>query len=124
MSTYLTTHDVELMHHVLIERYGGSLGLRDAGLLGAAIFRPQSGYYADTLLQAAALFESLIINHPFIDGNKRIAFAAMDVFLRMNQYHLLVDANEVYLKIMDLFKKNQMNIEHIHAWLLKISVKN
>ncbi len=124
MSTYLTTHDVELMHHVLIERYGGSLGLRDAGLLEAAIFRPQSGYYADTLLQAAALFESLIINHPFIDGNKRIAFAAMDVFLRMNQYHLLVDSNEVYLKIMDLFKKNQMNIEHIHAWLLKISVKN
>ncbi len=124
MSTYLTTHDVELMHHVLIERYGGSLGLRDAGLLEAAIFRPQSGYYADTLLQAAALFESLIINHPFIDGNKRIAFAAMDVFLRMNQYHLMVDSNEVYLKIMDLFKKNQMNIEHIHAWLLKISVKN
>ncbi len=124
MSTYLTTHDVELMHHVLIERYGGSLGLRDAGLLEAAIFRPQSGYYADTLLQAAALFESLIINHPFIDGNKRIAFAAMDVFLRMNQYHLLVDSNEVYLKIMDLFKKNQMNIEHIHAWLLRISVKN
>lgn len=124
MSTYLTTHDVELMHHVLIERYGGSLGLRDVGLLKAAIFRPQSGYYADTLLQAAALFESLIINHPFIDGNKRIAFAAMDVFLRMNQYHLLVDSNEVYLKIMDLFKKNQMNIEHIHAWLLKISVKN
>lgn len=124
MSTYLTTHDVELMHHVLIERYGGSLGLRDTGLLEAAIFRPQSGYYADTLLQAAALFESLIINHPFIDGNKRIAFAAMDVFLRMNQYHLLVDSNEVYLKIMDLFKKNQMNIEHIHAWLLKISVKN
>ncbi len=124
MSTYLTTHDVELMHHVLIERYGGSLGLRDAGLLEAAIFRPQSGYYADTLLQAAALFESLIINHPFIDGNKRIAFAAMDVFLRMNQYQLMVDSNEVYLKIMDLFKKNQMNIEHIHAWLLKISVKN
>ena len=124
MSTYLTTHDVELMHHVLIERYGGSLGLRDAGLLEAAIFRPQSGYYADTLLQAAALFESLIINHPFIDGNKRIAFSAMDVFLRMNQYHLMVDSNEVYLKIMDLFKKNQMNIEHIHAWLLRISVKN
>jgi death on curing protein len=124
MSTYLTTHDVELMHHVLIERYGGSLGLRDAGLLEAAIFRPQSGYYADTLLQAAALFESLIINHPFIDGNKRIAFAAMDVFLRMNQYRLMVNSNEVYLKIMDLFKQNQMNIEHIHAWLLKISVKN
>jgi len=121
MSRYLTTHDVEVMHHVLIERYGGSLGLRDLGLLEAAAFRPQSGYYADTLLQGAALFESLIINHPFIDGNKRIAFAAMDVFLRMNGYQLMVDSNRIYSKIMDLFKQKQMDIEHIHAWLLEIS---
>ena len=104
MSSYLTTHDVEVMHHVLIERYGGALGLRDANLLEAAVFRPQSGYYADTLLQGAALFESLIINHPFIDGNKRVAFAAMDVFLRMNDYRLIVDLNRSYSKIMDLFK--------------------
>ena len=121
MSSYLTTHDVEVMHHVLIERYGGSLGLRDANRLEAALFRPQSGYYEDTLLQGAALFESLIINHPFIDGNKRIAFAAMDVFLRMNGYQLNVDSNRIYSKIMDLFKQNQMDIEHIHAWLLEIS---
>ena len=121
MSSYLTTHDVEVMHHVLIERYGGALGLRDANLLEAAVFRPQSGYYADTLLQGAALFESLIINHPFIDGNKRVAFAAMDVFLRMNGYQLNVDSNRIYCKIMDLFKQNQMDIEHIHAWLLEIS---
>jgi len=51
-----------------------------------------------------ALFESLIINHPFIDGNKRVAFAAMDVFLRMNDYRLFVDLNRSYSKIMDLFK--------------------
>ena len=121
MSSYLTTHDVEVMHHVLIERYGGALGLRDANLLEAAVFRPQSGYYADTLLQGAALFESLIINHPFIDGNKMIAFAAMDVFLRMNGYQLMVDSNRIYSKIMDLFKQKQMDIEHIHAWLLEIS---
>jgi death-on-curing protein len=121
MSSYLTTHDVEVMHHVLIERYGGALGLRDANLLEAAVFRPQSVYYADTLLQGAALFESLIINHPFIDGNKRVAFAAMDVFLRMNGYQLNVDSNRIYSKIMDLFKQNQMDIEHIHAWLLEIS---
>ena len=121
MSSYLTTHDVEVMHHVLIERYGGALGLRDANLLEAAVFRPQSGYYADTLLQGAALFESLIINHPFIDGNKRVAFAAMDVFLRMNGYQLNVDSNRIYSKIMDLFKQNKMDIEHIHAWLLEIS---
>ncbi len=121
MSRYLTTHDVEVMHHVLIERYGGSLGLRDLGLLEAAVFRPQSGYYADTLLQGAALFARLIIKHPFIDGKKRIAFAAMDVFLRMNGYQLMVDSNRIYSKIMDLFKQKQMDIEHIHAWLLEIS---
>jgi death-on-curing protein len=63
----------------------------------------------------------LIINHPFIDGNKRIAFAAMDVFLRMNGYQLMVDSNRIHSKIMDLFKQKQMNIEHMHAWLLEIS---
>ena len=82
MPSYLTTHDVELMHHVLIEQYGGSSGIRDYGLPEAAIYRPQSGYYGDIYLQAAALFASLITNHPFVDGNKRIAFAATDVFLR------------------------------------------
>jgi death-on-curing protein len=90
MSRYLTTHDVEVMHHVLIERYGGSLGLRDLGLLEAAVFRPQSGYYADTLLQGAALFESLIINHPFIDGNKRTAFVVYMILTTNKPYPVIL----------------------------------
>lgn len=73
------------MHQVLIRRYGGASGIRDMGALEAAVFRPQSGYYDDIIWEAAALIESLTINHPFVDGNKRIAFAAMDVFLRINQ---------------------------------------
>jgi death-on-curing protein len=123
MPSYLTTHDVELMHHVLIEQYGGSLGIRDYGLLEAAIYRPQSGYYGDIYLQAAAFFESLITNHPFVDGNKRIAFAATDVFLRINGYRFITNSSQAYSKIMDMFDKKQMAIEHIHHWFTKIIQK-
>jgi death-on-curing protein len=63
---------------------GGSDGIRDLGALEAAVFRPQTGYYEDSIAEAAALFESLIQNHPYIDGNKRMALGAMDVHLRMN----------------------------------------
>src|SRR5438876_10548072 len=80
--------EVVVMQRVLVERYGGRHGLRDAGALESALFRPQSGYYDDAVWEAAALFESLAINHPFVDGNKRIAFACVDVFLRLNGFRL------------------------------------
>jgi len=64
------------MHADQVERYGGSHGVRDQGLLEAALYRPQTGYYADLIEEAAALWESLAQNHPFIDGDKRTAFAA------------------------------------------------
>ena len=80
---YLTVADVLSMHTVLMQRYGGAPGLRDPGALEAALFRPQTGYYEDIVAEAAALLESLAINYPFVDGNKRIAFAAADVFLRL-----------------------------------------
>ncbi|NCA73118.1 MAG: type II toxin-antitoxin system death-on-curing family toxin, partial [Sphingobacteriia bacterium] len=79
-----TVADVLGMHTVLIRRYGGAPGVRDPGALESALFRPQTGYYDDIVAEAAALVESLAINHPFVDGNKRVAFAAVDVFLRIN----------------------------------------
>ncbi|MBV9397760.1 MAG: type II toxin-antitoxin system death-on-curing family toxin [Bryobacterales bacterium] len=82
MRDYLTVAEVLAMHADQIERYGGSHGIRDPGLLEAALFRPQTGYYADLIEEAAALWESLSQNHPFIDGNKRTAFAATDTFSR------------------------------------------
>lgn len=85
---YLTVADVLGMHTVLMQRYGGAPGVRDPGALEAALFRPQTGYYDDIVAEAAALLESLAINHPFVDGNKRIAFAAADVFLRINGWRL------------------------------------
>ena len=80
--------DVLGMHAVLMHRYGGAPGVRDPRALEAALFRPQTGYYEDIVAEAAALLESLAVNHPFVDGNKRIAFAAADVFLRINGWRL------------------------------------
>jgi death-on-curing protein len=77
---YLTTIEILSIHAIMINKYGGSPGLRDLGALEAALFRPRTGYYSDIISQAAALMESLAINHPFIDGNKRVAFAVVNVF--------------------------------------------
>jgi death-on-curing protein len=89
-SVYLTVGEVLQIHHQLIEIYGGTHGLRDKALLESAVFRPQLGYYNNIAEEAAALMESLANNHPFLDGNKRIAFAAAHTFLLVNGYDLEV----------------------------------
>src|ERR1700758_3704677 len=96
MSDYLTLADVLAIHADQIERYGGSHGVRDPGLLEAALFRPQTGYYADLIEEAAALWESLSQNRPFIDGNKRTAFAATYTFLAINGVRLPANAQQTY----------------------------
>jgi death on curing protein len=88
---YLTVGEVLQIHHQLIENYGGIRGVRDKGLLESAVFRPQIGYYNQIAEEAAALMESLANNHPFLDGNKRVAFAAAHTFLLINGYDLEVD---------------------------------
>ncbi|MCL1926566.1 MAG: type II toxin-antitoxin system death-on-curing family toxin [Syntrophorhabdaceae bacterium] len=109
MREYLTAQDILGMHHILIERYGGMHGVRDMGAVEAAVFRPQSGYYADIVEEAAALVESLLINHAFVDGNKRIAFAACDVFLRINGYRLKADSKWIFARILKwiMLKENR-----------------
>jgi len=99
MKDYLTIADILGIHRVLLEKYGGLGGLRDRGALEAAAFRPQCGYYADHLEEAAALLESLLINHPFMDGNKRTAFAAADVFLRLNGGRLTASPAWLYERL-------------------------
>lgn len=84
------------MHADLIERYGGSHAIRDMGLLETALFRPQTGYYEGLIEEAAALWESIAQHHPFIDGNKRLGFAAMYTFLAINGEGLTVSAEETY----------------------------
>ena len=84
MTDYVTTVEALAIHADQIERYGGLAGVRDQGLLEAALFRPQTGYYPNLIEEAAALWESLSQNHPFVDGNKRTAFAITYTFLAIN----------------------------------------
>lgn len=114
---YLSIADVLGLHAVLMQRYGGAMGIRDPGALEAALFRPQTGYYDDIVAEAAALLESLAINHPFIDGNKRIAFAAADVFLRINGWRLQKPSRQIYADMMQMFDSGTFDIAHIEPWL-------
>ena len=114
---YLTVADVLGMHMVLMQRYGGVLGLRDPGALEAALFRPQTGYYKDIVAQAAALLESLAINHPFLDGNKRVAFAAADVFLRINGWRLHRVPMQIHDELMQMFESGTFDFAHLEPWL-------
>lgn len=114
---YLTVADVLGMHAVLVQRYGGAPGLRDPGALEAALFRPQTGYYEDIVAEAAALMESLAKNHPFVDGNKRIAFAAADVFLRINGWRLQGPPKRLYTQMMKMLESGTFDIAHLEPWL-------
>ena len=117
MTDYLTMAEVLAMHSDQIERYGGSHGVRDHGLLEAALYRPQTGYYADLIEEAAALWESLAQNHPFIDGNKRVAFAATYTFLAINGARLTADAQETYVFVAALYEASQFSFERLVPWL-------
>ena len=114
---FVTVADVLGIHAVLMQRYGGALGVRDPGALEAALFRPQTGYYDDIVAEAAALMESLAINHPFVDGNKRIAFAAADVFLRINGWRLQRAPIQIYAELMQMFESGTFDIAHLDPWL-------
>jgi death-on-curing protein len=109
--------EVLAMHADQIERYGGSQGVRDPGLLEAALYRPQTGYYTDLIEEAAALWESLAQNHAFIDGNKRTAFAATYTFLAINGARLTAGAEETYAFVTGLHEANQFNFDMLVPWL-------
>lgn len=117
MPDYLTLVELLTIHDRVIEEFGGASGLRDGGALESALFRPQTGYYRDVVQEAAALFESLVGNHPFVDGNKRVAFAATDVFLRMNGFVLEVDDDEAYRFITGSLERGELDLERIDRWL-------
>ena len=123
MTDYVATADALFFHEQLIERYGGSHGVRDLGALEAALFRPRTGYYESLVHEAAALFESLIQNHPFVDGNKRTAFAVVDVFLRINGFHMTGDSASIHEKIIRLMNLRQFDMGHLVPWLQSIVVR-
>lgn len=114
---FLSVDEVLEIHTASLGRFGGADGIRDMGLLESALYRPQSGYYENLVEMAAALFESLINNHPFIDGNKRVAFFSTDVFLRLNGYKIVVEPQGAYDFLMDLFASNSCDLEHLSPWI-------
>jgi death-on-curing protein len=117
MTDFLTLAEVLAMHADQVERYGGSHGVRDPGLLEAALYRPQTGYYAGLIEEAAALWESLAQNHAFIDGNKRTAFAAAYTFLAINGARITADAEEIYAFIAARYEANQFSFDKLVPWL-------
>ena len=114
---FLSLDEVLAIHERVIDAYGGAEGVRDLGLLESALYRPQSGYYEDLVTMAAALFESLLMNHPFVDGNKRVAFFATDVFLRLNGWRIEVEANEAHALLIDLLRTGQCDLGHLAEWI-------
>ena len=120
MTEYVTTADALFFHKQLIERYGGAPGLRDAGALESALHRPQTGYYDTLVHEAAALLESLVQDHPSVDGNKRVAFAVVDVFLRINGYSITADSKAIYDHMIKLVEARAFHMEHLVPWLQEI----
>lgn len=118
---FLTVEEVLAIHRALIERFGGPAGIRDPGLLESALYRPRTGYYRDLAEMAAALFESLLMNHPFVDGNKRVAFFATDVFLRLNGWKQEVEPSAAHRFLIELLEQRQSDFEHLLPWIRQSS---
>ena len=117
MSRYLSLSEVIEINAEMVSKFGGIHGLRDSGALQSAVGRLESGYYADAIEEAAALFESLSQNHPFLDGNKRTAITATGVFLLLNGYRLLFDDLEAYKWLIGLYETGRVNKATIETWL-------
>ena len=114
---YIRVEDILAIHADQIERYGGDEGIRDPGLLEAALFRPQTGYYPTLIDEAAALWESLSQNHPFVDGNKRTSFAATYVFLAINGLEITATDDQAQDFVLGLYSASRVTFENLRAWL-------
>ena len=117
MSDFLTVAEIYRMQYRLIEMFGGLQGVRDPGAVEAAVFRPQVGYYNSIEEEAAALMESLGNNYGFVDGNKRIAFTAADVFLRRNGFYIEVEGLEGYAFICGSMERHEFRFIQILDWI-------
>ena len=117
---YLTPQQVLFIHARLVAETGGEDGLRDLGLLEAAFARPRATFdgrdlYEDVFDKAAALLESLILNHPFVDGNKRTAITSAALFLLRNGYQLVADNSELEQFTLSVVQK-RLTLDAIASW--------
>ena len=114
---YLTVAEVVAIHHHQIEEYGGEHGMLNQGALEAAVFRPQTGYYDDVSEEVAALFESLVNNHPFLDGNKRVGFAATHTFLLLNGFDLNLSSGAAFEFMMKAIEAGKFRFALLREWI-------
>jgi death-on-curing protein len=117
MAEYLTVAEVYQMQHRLIDLFGGMHAVRDQGAVESAVFRPQTGYYNSLEQEAAALMESLGNNHGFLDGDKRIAFTAADVFLRRNGFYIEVEGAAGFEFINGSMERHEFRFAQIVNWI-------
>ena len=113
--------EVEKIHDILIDRFGGAKGIRDKGILESAIGRPFQTFdgkdlYPDPVDKAAAIFESIVSNHPFVDGNKRTAYVVLRVILKRNQLDIEVDQDLKYDFVIKA-AKGELTFDKIKTWI-------
>lgn len=125
---YLTVQDILLLHNFAIDEFGGSHGLRDFGLLESAVGRPQATFggedlYPTIFLKGAALVHSLLLNHQFVDGNKRTAMFSVMTFMESNEYKMIATQKEV-VECALWIENQKPEIEEISTWLNKNTKKN
>ena len=109
----LTVNDIMLLHEKIIDKTGGIRGMRDVGLLEMAVSSPFASFGGEDLYKtleekAEQLCNSLIRNHPFLDGNKRIGILAMLVFLDLNEKKINITSEEVVLLGLGIAKENEV----------------
>ncbi|WP_069472389.1 type II toxin-antitoxin system death-on-curing family toxin [Candidatus Marithrix sp. Canyon 246] len=117
----LTLEQILILHNRVIEQSGGSIGIRDKGILESALAQPYMSYdgqelYPTLIEKVSALGFSLINNHPFIDGNKRIGHAAIEVTLLMNGYEIQADVDTQEAIILAV-AASKMGRESFLKWL-------
>jgi death on curing protein len=117
VTEYLTLDEALHIHAELIRAFGGADGVRDMGLLESALLRPQTGYYGDLIEEAAALWESLAMNHAFVDGNKRVAYAAMELFLGLNAVEVVANDADIEAFIYRHLEAGTFRKDVLDAWL-------
>ena len=122
---YLTPEQSLFIHARIIAETGGDGGIRDVGLLAAAVARPQAAFdgadlYPTLCRKAAALMESIVLNHPFVDGNKRVGITAAALFLQVNGHHLTATNEELEQFTLDV-PRGQSNLGSMTAWFEKHS---